>query len=203
MDINISNVIQESFQEYPPYISMVVFVQKCNLNCYRCPNKLVKSYITSTNELINKLESNPLLDALVVIGGEPTTCPYEVEDLLEQAKSKGKLTKVFTNGCRPSVIKDWLEKGLLNAISIDLKTLNKFEDISGTDVKSSTYLSVFNECISIVQKFSSVQLEVRTTELKNNDSSIRTDIEEIKDYMHLHYPNIKHIIQDDALEYTQ
>lgn len=203
MDIHISNVIEESFQEYSPYISMVVFVGKCNLNCYRCPNKSVKSYITTTNKLINKLESNPLLDALVVIGGEPTTCPDEVEDLLQQVKSKGKLTKVFTNGCRPSVIKDWLEKGLLDAISIDLKTLSKFEEISGTDVKSSTYLNVFNECVNIIQKFPNVQLEVRTTELRNNDSSILTDTQQIKDYMKLYYSNVEHIIQDDALEYTR
>jgi len=203
INIHISNVIEESFQEYPPYISMIIFVSKCNLNCYRCPNKSVKSYKTTTNELINKLESNPLLDALIVLGGEPTTCSTEIEDILQQAKHKGKLTKIFTNGCRPNVIKDWLGKGLLNAVSIDLKTLSKFEKISGTDITSITYLNVFNECINVIQKFPSVQLEVRTTELRNSDSSILTDIKEIKDYMKLHYFNVKHIIQDDTLEYTQ
>lgn len=201
MNIHISNIVEDSFQEYRPYISLVVFISKCNLNCYRCPNKGSKSYEVNIESIISKLTNNPLLDALVVIGGEPTTCPNEVQELLTRAKSVDKYTKVFTNACRPSVIQDWLDLGLLNAISVDLKSLDNFEEVSGTDIHTETYLSVFEECIDTILSYPSVELEVRTTQLMKKDKTPLSNIELIKDYMNTKYPYVTHILQDDAFEY--
>lgn len=201
MKVDISNIIEESFQEYKPYISLVVFISKCNLNCYRCANKNSKSSEIDTESIINKLSINPLLDALVIIGGEPTTCPNEVQELLIKARDIGKYTKVFTNGCRPSIIHEWLNLGILNAISVDLKSLDNFKEVSGTDIQTETYLKVFEECIDLILTYPNVELEVRTTQLMKKDKTPLSNIELIKNYMKEKYPYVTHILQDDAFEY--
>lgn len=202
MKLPVSNIVQESFQEFPPYISMVVFMGGCNLDCYRCPNKTYNSNYIGLEVIRDKLMANPMVDGLVILGGEPSLHPVEVENILGLGLELGKHTKVFTNGCKPHVLKDWLSKGLLSSVSIDLKTLSKFELISQTDIKSEEYLMMFNECMRIVKDYPGVELEVRTTELYQGNSPL-TDTQEVIEYMKEKYPLVKHILQTDAFEFMK
>ena len=61
-----------------------------------------------------------MIDALVLSGGEPTL-QKGMAEFIEKAKSTGILIKLDTNGSRPDVIKDLLDRRLLDFVAMDIK----------------------------------------------------------------------------------
>ena len=61
-----------------------------------------------------------LLDGVCVSGGEPTLYPY-LPEFMARIKELGFLVKLDTNGSRPDVVKDLVEKGLVDYIAMDVK----------------------------------------------------------------------------------
>ena len=57
---------------------------------------------------------------MVVSGGEPTVSPG-LSELVVRIKEAGFKVKLDTNGSRPGVLGDLIEKGLLDHVAMDVK----------------------------------------------------------------------------------
>ena len=61
-----------------------------------------------------------LLDGVVISGGEPTLQP-DLADFCEKLQAFGYEVKLDTNGARPEVVSNLVERGLINYLALDLK----------------------------------------------------------------------------------
>ena len=113
--------IQESFNDYPDEISIIVFTKYCTWNCKNCHNKfnLLESDILSYDYIFDYLEeSKDLIKHIVISGGE---CTQE-EDILffvKKLKEKGFKIKVDTNGTYPETLFQLLP--YLSVVAMDIK----------------------------------------------------------------------------------
>ena len=117
-----------SFSDYPGKISCVVFILGCN---FRCPWCYTAEYVLP--ELIKKQpripeekffdylrEKKSLLEAVCLSGGEPTIHP-ELPKFVEKIKKFNFLVKLETNGSNPEMLKELIEKKLIDYVSLDIK----------------------------------------------------------------------------------
>ena len=74
MKLRIAGTVNDSIVDGPG-IRFTVFVQGCPHNCKGCHNPQTHDFnggtITDTDELLEKIKSNPLLDGVTFSGGEP------------------------------------------------------------------------------------------------------------------------------------
>lgn len=117
-----------SLIDYPGKVSCVLFVSGCNFNCPYCHNpQLVKrgrlrSFFIDEQTVYDYLDNRKgLLDGVVISGGEPTI-RQELIYLCKKVKKIGYPIKLDTNGSRPKVIKQLIEKDLIDYIAMDIKT---------------------------------------------------------------------------------
>jgi|LSQX01.3.fsa_nt_gb pyruvate formate lyase activating enzyme len=153
-----------SMVDYPGKIATVLFTPGCNFNCYYCHNR---ELIHPTDSLIGMDEEEVLsyiykrkgmIDALVLSGGEPTL-QKGMAEFIEKAKSTGILIKLDTNGSRPDVIKDLLDRRLLDFVAMDIKApFHKLMQIIGISADQSK----INESIRIIMD-QAPDYEFRTT----------------------------------------
>lgn len=155
----------EAFQEYPDEVSLMVFTRGCNLDCIYCFNKhsMCTESIGEAIDVIDKL-INPMHTAVVISGGEPTIHPGGLEDALSYIKKElGLKTKLFSNGVNILTLKTLLDKGLLDALSIDFKTARKVQEYTQARdyLYDDTYLSniryLINRCVDLA-----LPLDIRT-----------------------------------------
>ena len=192
--VEIISLIRDSFQEYEPYHSIVLFVKGCNLHCKKCYNYYnvtTKDSIGSSIELLEE-NLNSMHEAIVFLGGEPTIWESNLIKDLKCIKSRWpkRKIKIYTNGMMPDVIKVISKNNLVDAYSVDVKSVSKsIKDIIGSRITIDTYLERIEKSIKYIQMHN-IDIEIRTT---NFDF---IDIKEIKNYVANKFPNINHIIQD-------
>jgi pyruvate formate lyase activating enzyme len=80
------------------------------------------------NYILERLtEFREWIDGVCITGGEPTLHPY-LPQLMELFKQKGFLVKLDTNGTNPDIIRFVRERGVLDAVSMDVKSpLNEIQ----------------------------------------------------------------------------
>ena len=116
-----------SLIDYPDKVSCVLFVSGCNFSCPYCHNPaLVKggrrSFFIDEQIAYDYLDDRKeFIDGVVISGGEPTIC-RDLICLCKKVKQIGYPIKLDTNGSRPQVIKQLIEKGLIDYIAMDIKT---------------------------------------------------------------------------------
>ncbi|MFW6010941.1 MAG: anaerobic ribonucleoside-triphosphate reductase activating protein [Desulfosalsimonas sp.] len=116
-----------SLIDYPRLISSVVFTAGCNFHCPYCHNPELASPGKNSPGLDREevyaflSKRKDFLDAVVISGGEPTLYP-DLPDFCEQIRSLGFCLKIDTNGSRPDVIKNIIDRGLVDYIAMDIKT---------------------------------------------------------------------------------
>ncbi|MDE6064815.1 MAG: anaerobic ribonucleoside-triphosphate reductase activating protein, partial [Lachnospiraceae bacterium] len=79
---------------------------------------------------------------------------------IEKIKEMGYLVKLDTNGCRPAVLKELLDKGLLDYVAMDIK--NTKERYAMTVGRKSLDIGCIEESVEILKE-SSIAYEFRTT----------------------------------------
>lgn len=174
--MKIGGLIKFTLIDFPGRPAAVVFTQGCNFRCRYCHNpELVYPHLFSEpmpqEEVMAFLKRRQgTLEGVVVTGGEPTLH----EDLLEflsAVKQLGYAVKLDTNGTRPDVIRQAIEKKLVDYIAMDLKApLDKYSVITGVDANSA----VLQQSVDLIQQ-SGIAYEFRTT----YDKEVLTD-EDIK-----------------------
>ncbi len=122
----IRGFIENTLIDWEGKIACEVFLPTCNL---RCPFCHAGHLLTNSGEL----ESIPVstvtdcldrhrgwIDGVVISGGEPTL-HATLDAMIEEFRRHGALIKLDTNGTRPDVIEDLIRRGLIDAISMDIK----------------------------------------------------------------------------------
>ena len=157
-----------SMVDYDGKIACTVFTGGCNFRCPFCHNGAlvvgdVKSPEISIDEVFDYLAKRKgLVDAVCVTGGEATLQP-DLAEFYEKVRAMGYATKLDTNGLRPDVLKDLLDRGLLDYVAMDIKN-SKAKYALTTGVKNVD-LAKIEESVNIL-KNSNVDYEFRTTLIK-------------------------------------
>lgn len=161
----IGGIQKTSLIDFPAKISCVVFTGGCNFACPYCHNaELVNPPFKtiSQDEVFAFLNTRlSLLDGVVITGGEPTL-QSDLLQFCEKIKTLGFPIKLDTNGSHPQVIRSLIERGCLDYIAMDIKTLpEKYGDHIAPKLDAGTIL----ESIHLILN-ANISHEFRTTCLK-------------------------------------
>lgn len=162
--------------DFPEKVACILWFSGCNMRCLYCYNTDIvfsKEGKYTEKEIIEFLESRKgLLDGVVFCGGEPTIYKEDIFSLSKRIKEMNFLIKMDTNGSNPHIIKELIDKSLIDYIALDFKApKSKFKDIT-----KSNFFDNFIKTLRIIIS-SNIESEIRTTihsDLFNED-----DINEI------------------------
>ena len=111
--------------DFPGKIACTVFLGGCNFRCPFCHNSELfmgkPEKLMEDEDFFKFLKSRKgLLDGVCVSGGEPTLYK-NLPEFLARIKELGFLVKLDTNGSRPEVVRELVEKNLVDYIAMDVK----------------------------------------------------------------------------------
>lgn len=164
--VRIKGLVESSLLDWPGRIATVIFLPGCNFRCRYCH---ARDIILGGASL---LESIPLdvvlghiadmkgwLDGVVISGGEPTICP-ELDELCARIKNCGVPVKLDTNGSHPEVLESLIERGLIDAVAMDVKAPLDYRYLQLTQTVFG--LRRIERSIEVIMK-SGLEYEFRTT----------------------------------------
>ncbi len=164
--------------DFPNRTAAIIFTQGCNFRCPFCHNPelvLPKKFETpiALEEVFAFLDKRKgLLDGVEFTGGEPTL-QSDLIMVMEKIKQKGFQIKLDTNGTNPAVLKEALQKKLVDYVAMDIKSsVEKYNEIAGVSVDTEK----IKESIEIIKKLAP-EYEFRTTVI--NGFHDKKEMEEI------------------------
>lgn len=99
MEIRIAGIVNDSIVDGPG-IRLTVFFQGCVHHCLNCHNPethdLNGGYLIDSDEIIQKVKNNPLLDGITLSGGDPLLQVEGVIELSKKCKELGLNVVCFT-----------------------------------------------------------------------------------------------------------
>lgn len=125
--IALAGMVPLSLVDMPGQLATTVFTRGCNLQCPYCQNaELVQGAAATLPLDFEELKAflmkrRPVLEYVVVTGGEPTLHP-DLPAFLDWVKNLGYRVKLDTNGSRPDMVQRLLEDGLCDYVAMDVKT---------------------------------------------------------------------------------
>lgn len=152
--------------DYPGKVAATVFTVGCNFRCPFCHNpELVFLNLSGTTGSISEKDFFDFLrkrqgkiEGVCITGGEPTI-QKDILSFMRKIKELGFLVKLDTNGSRPDILKQALDKNLVDFVAMDIKNcLDKYNQTNGT----STDLERIKLSIELI-KNSRKKYEFRTT----------------------------------------
>ncbi len=152
-------------QDFPGNLACIIFTSGCNFNCDYCYNRdLVESNTAdiSLDEVFSYLEERKnMLDGVVISGGEPTIW-NDLIPFIERIKEYGFKIKLDTNGYKPEVLKEIIDKNLVDYIAMDIKAVfNNYYKIINKKIDTNKII----ESIKLINE-SKIDHEFRTTIIK-------------------------------------
>ena len=154
-----------SLVDFDGYISCTLFTSGCNYRCPFCHNSPLIEEQPSLNmeEILNYLSvRKKMLDAVVITGGEPTL-HKELPSVLKQIKDLGYIIKLDTNGTNPKMLKELIDKKLIDYVAMDIKaSSNCYSLVTGV---INPFLDNIKESINILKTLN-INFEFRTTLVK-------------------------------------
>ena len=166
--MNISGLEKLSLVDYPGLSAAVIFTSGCNFRCPFCHNSsLVLNYQNIEKYTIEEIlaylnKRKGIIEAVCITGGEPTIYP-DLEEIIRKIRSLGLLIKLDTNGSNPKVIKDLVNKGLIDYIAMDIK--NSYQKYPKTTSIINLDIEKIIESIEFIKKLE-IDYEFRTTLVK-------------------------------------
>jgi len=164
MSIPIKGWQKTSLIDYSPYTASVIFLGGCSFRCSYCHNPdLVLNFDKipdiDVNEVIDHLKSKKKwIDGVCITGGEPTI-HKDLPLFISKFKELGLKVKLDTNGTNPMMIKELIDKKLIDYIAMDIKNiLEKYKQIVIVDIDKEK----IKESVSII-KNSGIDYEFRCT----------------------------------------
>lgn len=160
----IKGVQKTSLIDYPGKMCTIVFLGGCNFRCSYCQNPDLinnndKLPDINENKLFSLLEERKeWIDGVCITGGEPTIHKGLI-GFIAKIKTRGGLVKLDTNGTNPELLKELLDKKLLDYIAMDYKApLDKYYQITKTEVNTEN----IKKSVEIIKK-SGIDYEFRST----------------------------------------
>jgi len=123
MHLKLSSIVSDSHDEYPPYVTDVIYLGGCPLRCGYCnvPDLLhTKTCETREVDALAAYFAHKQAEAVSVKGGEPFVQANAVIQLFRQLKSAGIKTKAETAGYFPESVRSALP--WTDYLCIDIKT---------------------------------------------------------------------------------
>ena len=164
MYIPIKGWQKTSLIDYSPYTASVIFLGGCNFRCNYChnPELVLKHHEIQdidVKEVLDYLNAKKnWIDSICITGGEPTLYK-DLPEFISMIKKEGFLVKLDTNGTNPSMIKEMIDKKLIDYIAMDIKTdLEKYEQITVVKVDKEK----IKESVNLIMK-SGIDYEFRMT----------------------------------------
>lgn len=157
--MKIAGWTKNSFLDFPGRISTVIFAPGCNMSCWYCHNAGIKDENIKFDEIIAYLKKRiGFIDGVVFSGGE-ATLQMDLADRIKEIKALGFQVKLDTNGTNPLIVKDLLNKKLLDYIAMDIKApKDKYQQITRRIID----MKKIEESIKLIQN-SGIEYEFRTT----------------------------------------
>ena len=122
-EINVAGLINDSIVDGVG-LRFVVFVQGCPRRCKGCHNEGTQPFVTKTlmtpQNIMDKINKNPLLDGVTFSGGEPMCQAKSLSVLAKLIKDKGLHLAVYTGYTYEDLIHSNMEgvKELLQYVDI-------------------------------------------------------------------------------------
>ncbi len=177
--MNIKGLQKVTLLDYPGKVACTIFTYGCNFRCPFCQNsELVLSeyagdYINEEEIFAYLKKRQGLLDGVCISGGEPTLQP-DLERFITKIKGMDYRVKLDTNGYRPSVIQNLIDKSLIDYIAMDIKSSpRRYEFVCGVE---GINFETINESINLIRS-SGIEHEFRTTIV--NELHSKEDFESI------------------------
>ncbi len=185
--MKIGGLVKFTLIDFPGRPAAIVFTQGCNFRCRYCHNpELVYPHLFAPSmpeeEVWSFLQRRQgTLEGVVVSGGEPTLQP-DLVPFMSRLKDLGYKTKLDTNGTRPEVLRELIDKKLVDFIAMDLKApFNKYADITGVDANSA----ILQQSMDLIRQ-SGLEYQFRTTYdkevLNDNDIAVLSQLTQGENY---------------------
>lgn len=167
--IKIGGLQPVTLLDYPGKMAAIVFTLGCNLRCPFCynpnlvlPEMIRHASIMSNSEVLAFLKKRKkYLEGVVITGGEPLL-HKGIITFCRRVKKLGYKIKLDTNGLRPDVLKQLLDRKLIAYFAMDIKgPLEKYQKFSGVPAKPE----IIAESIKLIKE-SGLPYEFRSTLVK-------------------------------------
>ncbi len=201
--MNVGGFTPFTLSDFPGKAAAIVFTRGCNFRCPFCHNGQLLpqappvKYDIPENEVFELLDRRRRqLDGVVVTGGEPTL-QKDLEKFLLRIKKLGFEVKLDTNGSRPEIVQNLIEKNLVDYMAMDVKApLPAYARLAGVDVD----ITNIKKSIALIAQ-SGLEHEFRTTVVESLLSP--ADIEIIKNLVpHGSAHRLQRFIPDYALDHS-
>ena len=155
MNYDIRGFVEVSFLDWVGAVCSIIFLPNCNFRCPYCHNAdlvLRPKEVPRVPEaaVFPKLrKQKEWIEGVVVTGGEPTLSPT-LPDLLSSLHRYGLKVKLDSNGSRPDVLRDLIERGLVDYAVMDVKApleKGKMDAVTGIDAP----LAAISESIEFIR----------------------------------------------------
>lgn len=165
--MKIKHLQKTTLIDFPGKISCTVFLYSCNFRCGFCHNpELVKQDTLpdipkeEVLDFLNKRKA--LLEGVCFTGGEPLLTLEK--GFLQKIKGMGYFIKLDTNGSFPEKMQELLQSGLIDFVSMDIKTApDKYSALTNSDVETKK----IEQSIRLISG-SDINYEFRTTVLMSH-----------------------------------
>ena len=153
--------------DFPEHVACTVFLSGCDLRCPYCHNfELACGQVEALMEeeeffsFLSKRKG--LLDGVAITGGEPCLT-RGLLPFMEKIKSEGFAVKLDSNGLHPDVLKEAVNRQLVDYIAMDIKNApDKYALTTGKDLLD---LRPLKESIDLLME-GNTAYEFRTTVVK-------------------------------------
>ena len=146
-------------------MACLVFTPGCNLVCPYCHNpdlargRVDDNFHMDQAAVMDFLKARQgFLGGVAITGGEPTLQP-DLVDFIRQVRELGYKVKLDSNGSRPEVLKELLDKEWVEYIAMDIKTrLDNYPDLARGELD----ISKLRESMALIRS-QAPDYEFRTT----------------------------------------
>jgi len=180
--MEIKGLIDLSLVDWDGKVSSVLFLPCCNFRCPFCQNPALVLHPEREETIpLERVEDylkkqRKWIDGVCITGGEPTL-HSDLPDLCSKLKEMGFMVKVDTNGTNPTMVKELIEKKLVDYVALDIKAPLNVEKYSrAIGVNAEKLLDKVKETMRILMG-SKMDYEFRTTVVPTIHEE--KDIEEI------------------------
>ncbi len=156
--------------DFPGRLAATVFLCGCNFRCPFCysseivlPEKIKIQPKISEKYFFDFLKQRKgLLEGIVLCGGEPTL-NKDLPDFIKKIKKLGYFVKLDTNGSSPGLLKNLIDKNLIDYVAMDIKgPKEKYGNFVGGKID----IKKIQKSIDILKK-EKVDYEFRSTIVPN------------------------------------
>ena len=121
MNIRIMGIVDDSIVDGPG-LRLAVFTQGCPHHCPGCHNPQSHDFnggkLMDTDEIIEKMDDDPLLDGITLTGGEPFAQPAACAELARQAHARGLNVWCYTGYTFEALLDDREKRALLDQVDV-------------------------------------------------------------------------------------